>query len=183
MKNKVVFIDRDGTINVDKGYVHKIEDFELIPGSLEALQLLTQAGVATYIITNQAGIAKGYYSEKEFLEFTEYTLQFFKKNNIKIKEVLYCPHHPEGTVKEYSIECECRKPAAKLIQTVLKDLEIPMQNIALFGDKKSDIEAGEKVGIKTYLVRTGYGKDYELTAHPDYVSNNLKDAVLHFLNN
>lgn len=104
-KIKAVFVDRDGTINIDKNYVYRIEDFELIPGSIEALKVLTQYGIKIYIITNQAGIAKGLYTEKQYHILTEYTLNVFKKEGIKIEKVLYCPHHPEGIVPEYTRNC------------------------------------------------------------------------------
>ncbi|OHB70247.1 MAG: hypothetical protein A2W17_07645 [Planctomycetes bacterium RBG_16_41_13] len=90
---KAVFIDRDGTISADKGYVFRIEDFELLPSSLEALKLLTQHKIKIYIITNQAGIAKGYYTEKDFHSLTNYMLKHFQNDGIKVEKILYCPHH------------------------------------------------------------------------------------------
>ena len=99
---KAVFVDRDGTINVDKGYVYKSEDFELLPGAIEGLKLLAQYGIKVFIVTNQAGIAKGYYTEDQFKEITGYMLKLFQMEGITIEKTLYCPHHPEGIIPEYT---------------------------------------------------------------------------------
>lgn len=178
---KAVFIDRDGTINEEKQYVHKIEDFQLIPGSLEALKLLTQHGVKIYIITNQAGIAKGYFTLKQFHKLTEYMLTFFRDEGIKIEKLLYCPHHPDGIVQEYSKDCLCRKPNTKLLEDVIEENDFKMEEIVLIGDKNSDIEAGRRLGIKTYLVETGFGFAEKANTKAMFIRSNLKDAVVHLL--
>lgn len=182
-KIKAVFIDRDGTINVEKNYVYKIEDFELIPGSLEALRLLTRNGIKIYIITNQAGIAKGYYTEEQFYDFTEYMLTNFDKEEIKIEKVLFCPHHPAGVVPKYTATCSCRKPNTKLIEDVIKQENFRLRELALIGDKNSDIDAGYKLGIETYLVLTGYGNEHKAHTKATYVRQNLLSAVRHILQN
>ena len=178
-KIKAVFIDRDGTINVEKEYVYKIEDFELIPGTIDALKLLTNHGIRIYIITNQAGIAKGYYTEKQFRQLTTSMLEMFEKEGIKVEKVLYCPHHPEGTVPKYTMNCLCRKPNTKLIEDVIMLKKYLINELALIGDKNSDIEAGNRVGIITYLIQTGYGKKHQINTTATFVKSDILSAAQH----
>jgi len=180
-KIKAVFIDRDGTINEEKEYVNRIEDFELIPGSLEALRLLTEHQMKVYIITNQAGIAKGFFSEEQFHQLTKDMMDLFRNERVRIEEVLYCPHHPDGIVPEYSKDCLCRKPNTGLIEQVIKKNNFETDEIVLIGDKNSDIEAGRRLGIRTYLVETGYGGEEKHRTNATFVMKNLKDAVVHLL--
>lgn len=180
-KIKAVFIDRDGTINYEKQYVHKIEDFVLIPGSLEALKLLTRNGIKIYIITNQAGIAKGYFTEEQFHSLTQIMIDIFKKEEIKVEKVLYCPHHPDGIVPEYTKMCLCRKPNTKLIKDIIDDEKFEASALALIGDKDSDIEAGRKLGLTTYLVLTGYGRKYQFDTKATYIKQDILRAVKHIL--
>lgn len=180
-KIKAVFVDRDGTINVEKQHVYKIEDFELIPGAIEAFQLLIKDNVKIYIMTNQAGIAKGFYEEKDFRTLTEYMIQQFKKHDIIIEEVLYCPHHPEGVIPRYSIQCNCRKPNIGMVDVILKQKGLLPSDVALIGDKNSDIELGCKMGIITYLVLTGYGLEHRLNTKATYIKKNLLEATQHLL--
>jgi D-glycero-D-manno-heptose 1,7-bisphosphate phosphatase len=180
-KIKAVFIDRDGTINVEKEYVYKIEDFELIPSTITALKLLTNHGIRIYIITNQAGIAKGYYTENQFHQLTINILEMFEKEGIKVEKVLYCPHHPEGTVLEYTMNCLCRKPNTKLIEDVISQKVYQVNELALIGDKNSDIEAGNRIGIITYLVQTGYGKEHQINTTATYVKRDILSAAQHIV--
>src|SRR5690242_12942905 len=120
MTVRAAFIDRDGTINVDRGYVYRAEDFEFIGAALDALKRLSDGGIKIYIVTNQAGIAHGFYSERDFHALTDYMLGRFAAHGIKVEEVLYCPHHPEGVVASYRKSCACRKPGTALIDAVLQ---------------------------------------------------------------
>lgn len=174
---KIFFIDRDGTINIEKGYVHKKEDLEFIPGALESLQKLSQANRKIYIITNQAGIAKGLYSEKVFQEFNSYFLKILASSGIIIEDVLYCPHHPDGIIEAYKINCECRKPGTKLLQEALVFEKLSPSQAVMIGDRNTDITAGKKVGIESYLVLTGYGLHEKETTTADYIVKDLKEAV------
>ena len=178
---KAVFIDRDGTLNYEKEYVYKIEDFEFIPGAIEALRLLTDRDTKIYIITNQAGIAKGYFNEEQYQELTEYMMSYLTKMGCKIEQVLYCPHHPEGTVPEYTQKCSCRKPNTKLIEEIIEQEGFNVNEIALIGDKDTDIDAGFKLGITTYLVLTGYGRKYQDDTRSDYIKPDILSAVEHLL--
>jgi D-glycero-D-manno-heptose 1,7-bisphosphate phosphatase len=182
-KIKAVIIDRDGTINVEKNYAYKIEDFELIPGSLKALQLLTANNIKIYIITNQAGIAKGYFTEEQFHHLTQHMLANFGKEGIKVEKVLYCPHHPDGTIPKYTQICLCRKPGTKLIEDIIEQDKFQLKEVALIGDKNSDIDAGYTMGIKTYLVLTGYGNEHRPHTKATYINHDLLSAVEHILQN
>ncbi|MBC8548513.1 MAG: HAD family hydrolase [Candidatus Brocadiales bacterium] len=178
---KAVFLDRDGTINYERNYVHKIEDFELIPGTLEALRLLTEYNIKIYIITNQAGIARGYFTEEQFHDLTQYMLSRFDEIECKIEKVLYCPHHPDGTIPEYTRKCQCRKPGTKLIEEVMIKEKLNAGEIALVGDRDSDIEAGLRLGITTYLVLTGYGREHKDDTKADYIKPDMLSAIKHLL--
>lgn len=178
---RIAFIDRDGTINIEKNYVHRIEDFEWIPGSLEALQALTQAHILIYIITNQAGIAKGLYTEEDLKFLNQQLLEITQKAQIKIQDILYCPHHPQGSVKKYSIACDCRKPGSALIQKVLEQEKLKPEQAVLFGDKNTDIQAGQSLNITSYLVLTGYGLQEKEASTADFIAKDLQSAVSHYL--
>lgn len=182
MKNNIVFIDRDGTINEDIGYVFKVEDFKLLPGSLEALQELTRLKVLIYIITNQAGIGKGYYTETEFHFLTNYMLDFFSENRIEIEKVLYCPHHPDAVVDKYRLKCTCRKPGVGLFENIITGNKNKISNVALIGDKNTDIQAGSQMGISTYLVETGYGNFEKSNTQANFIVPDLQSAVRHLAN-
>ncbi|MCH1516589.1 MAG: D-glycero-beta-D-manno-heptose 1,7-bisphosphate 7-phosphatase [Alphaproteobacteria bacterium] len=148
MCNKAIFLDRDGVINEDLGYVHHKSQFRFIKGVFEALASLQRLGFKLIVVTNQAGIARGYYSEEEFASLTTYMLSELNKQGVVIDKVMHCPHHPEFTGK-----CECRKPAPGMILAAAKDLKIDLQNSFMVGDKLSDIRAGLRSGIKkSYLI-------------------------------
>ena len=141
-KNKALFLDRDGTINVEKNYVFKIEDFEFIDGIFELIKSYQEKGFLIFIITNQAGIARGYYTEEDYKTLTNWMLEQFQKKGITITKVYHCPHHPEITGS-----CRCRKPNPGMILDAIKEFNIDPVNSVLIGDKKSDILAGEKAGL------------------------------------
>ncbi|MEN6321398.1 MAG: HAD family hydrolase [Syntrophaceae bacterium] len=178
---KAVFVDRDGTLNVEKGHVFKIEDFELLPGTIEALKLLTQRDIKIFVITNQAGIAKGYYNEEQFKEITQHITGIFQAEDIAIEKTLYCPHHPHGVVLEYTKSCECRKPGTLLIESVMAENHYKHNELVLIGDKNTDIDAGFKLGLRTYLVLTGYGHEHKEKTNATYVTPDLLSAVRHLL--
>jgi D,D-heptose 1,7-bisphosphate phosphatase len=176
---RAVLLDRDGTINLDTGHLHRIEDFELLPGSLEALKLFMGKDIKIYVVTNQAGIAKGLYTEEDFRAFTAEMLGGFRSRGVVITDVLYCPHHPEGSVPGYATECLCRKPNTGLLEEALEREGLTPEQAALVGDKNSDIEAGCRLGMTTYLVLTGYGREQQHETKATYVVNDLLAAAVH----
>ena len=150
--NKALFLDRDGVVNKEKNYLYKIEDFEFIDGVFETCRYFQDRGYLIIIITNQAGIARGKYTEKNYQVLTKWMIREFDKENIKISKVYHCPHHPD-----FSGECECRKPKPKMILDAQKEFDIDLENSILVGDKNSDIEAGINAGVKlNYLITTGH---------------------------
>lgn len=144
---KALFLDRDGVINVEKNYLYKIEDFEFIDGIFNLCKYYQDNGYKIFIVTNQSGIARNYYSDKDFEILTLWMIKEFNKNNIKIDKVSYCPHHPAITEK-----CNCRKPKPGMLNALELDFNIDMKNSIIIGDKERDIEAGLNAGLKeTYL--------------------------------
>lgn len=150
--NKAVFLDRDGTINVDKAYLSKIEEFEYLPGVIEGLRMLQDAGFILIIVTNQSGIARGYYSEEDFLELNEWMLSDLKEKGINIAKVYYCPHHPTALVEKYRIDCECRKPKLGMYKKAIEELDIDLSQSFAIGDKIRDSAICEKTSCRGYLI-------------------------------
>lgn len=171
---KAVFIDRDGVIVEDPGYVHKLEDFKLIPNAVEGLKLLKNYKL--FIITNQSGIGRGIYNVEDFLKFNNHLLNELKKHNIKIEKIYYCPHKPED-------DCECRKPKIKFLKEAEKKFSIDLKKSFVIGDKKADIKMGKNAGCKTILVLTGNGMKERDTSRPDYIAKDLIDASKWILKN
>ena len=144
--NKAVFLDRDGVVNVEKNYVYKIEDFEFIPSIFDLCRKYQQENYLLFIITNQAGIARGYYTEADYLILTDWMIEQFRKKGIIITKAYFCPHHPEFTG-----ECECRKPNPGMILKAAKEFDIDLSKSVLIGDKESDMEAGRRAGVSVNI--------------------------------
>ena len=180
MKNKkAIFLDRDGVINKDKGYVYKIKEFEFEKNSLQGLKSINYAEYLVFIICNQAGIAKAYYSEKDFKKLDRWLNKFLNKKGIKITKTYYCPHFPEANVAQYIKKCNCRKPKIGLLLRAQKEFNINLKESYLIGDKTSDILAGKRAGCKTILVKTGYGgRDKLFSVKPDFIAKDLYEAVI-----
>ena len=147
LRKKALFLDRDGVINIEKNYLYKKEDFEFVDGIFELCRYFQDKGYLIFVVTNQSGIARGYYTKEDFLALTEWMEEAFKKQGITITKTYYCPHHPEITG-----ECTCRKPLPGMLLQAAKEFDIDLQNSILVGDKQSDIEAAHNAKIqKAYL--------------------------------
>lgn len=155
---KVVFLDRDGTINIEKNYLHKIEDFEWEKEAKKAIKIFNDLGYKVIVITNQSGIARGYYTEEDVIKLHYYMNKELKRNNTKIDKYYYCPHHKDGKGK-YKKECLNRKPEIGFFEKIQKEFKVDLRNSIIVGDKLSDLEAGIRIGIKPFLVKTGHGKE------------------------
>ncbi|MUL04154.1 D-glycero-beta-D-manno-heptose 1,7-bisphosphate 7-phosphatase [Aliivibrio fischeri] len=156
MSKPAVFIDRDGVINVDHGYVHKRDDFEYIDGVFEATKKLKEMGYLLVLVTNQSGIARGMFTEDQFEILTEWMDWNFADNGVDFDGIYYCPHHPEATVEKYKEACDCRKPNPGMLVSAQRFLDIDMENSIMIGDKKEDMMAAQAASIGTrILVRTG----------------------------
>ena len=173
---KAIFLDRDGTINVEKDYIYKSEDLVFEEGTIEALKTFKNLGYILIVISNQSGIARGYFTEEDLNIFNNNMNEILKRNGIEIIEFYCCPHHPDG-IGEYKKVCECRKPNNKMIEDAIKKYNIAREKSYMIGDKTSDIGAGLKSNLKTVLVKTGYGlKDMEkIDKNETLVCENLKD--------
>jgi D-glycero-D-manno-heptose 1,7-bisphosphate phosphatase len=144
---KALFLDRDGVINVEVNYLYKIEDFVFIDGIFELCRYYQNLGYIIVVVTNQSGIARGYYTKEDFERLTSWMLKEFEKNGVKISKVYYCPHHPD-----ISGECECRKPKAGMLKEAQAEFNIDLGASVMIGDKERDIEAGLNAGLsETYL--------------------------------
>ncbi|WP_133407414.1 D-glycero-beta-D-manno-heptose 1,7-bisphosphate 7-phosphatase [Parashewanella tropica] len=154
--NKAVFLDRDGVINVDHGYVHKVDDFEYIEGVFDACKELKQMGYKLVVVTNQSGIARGMYSEDDFHALTEWMDWNFVDKGVELDGIYYCPHHPEKGLGEYKTDCDCRKPKPGMLISAARFLKIDLENSVMIGDKHDDMLAAKNAGINTrLLVKTG----------------------------
>jgi len=148
-KRKALFLDRDGVINKEKNYVFKIEDFEFIDGIFDFCEHFQRKGYLIFVITNQAGIARGFYTADDYSALTDWMVVQFAKRNIYISKVYHCPHHPEITGT-----CDCRKPNPGMILQAAEEFNLELKDSILVGDYEHDLKAGENAGIvKNYLFR------------------------------
>lgn len=154
---RAVFIDRDGTLNVEKEYLHRVEECELIPGAEQAIRLLNQAGWLVVVVTNQSGVARGYYNEQDVAALHHHLAALLSRSGAHVAGWYYCPHHPSGS-EPYNCPCTCRKPLPGMLLQAAKELAIDLSVSWMVGDKLADVEAGRAAGCRPILVRTGYGQ-------------------------
>lgn len=179
VKFKAAFIDRDGVINEERNYVHQCEDFVLLPGVVEALALLRKAGYLLIIITNQAGIARGYYDEASVNRLHVFLRSLLAERGVKIDAIYFCPHHPHGTVEGLNVECSCRKPSPGMVFQAAQDFNIDLAASVLIGDKVTDIEAGKSAGVGcTIIVESGHPLDFIARTLADHVKPDLLAAAM-----
>jgi D-glycero-D-manno-heptose 1,7-bisphosphate phosphatase len=176
-----VFLDRDGTVIEESGYLDRLERLVFYPFSVDAVRLLNRAGFAVVIVTNQAGIAKGIFKESFVAEAHRHIAEHLAAGGARIDGFYYCPHHPEASVEAYRKRCDCRKPQPGMFKQAGADLGIDLARSYVVGDRWHDLEAGRVVGTRTLLVRTGYGRTQEAGGRPawapDAVVENLIEAV------
>jgi D-glycero-D-manno-heptose 1,7-bisphosphate phosphatase len=177
LMKRAVFLDRDGTINVEKDYLYQIKDFEFIPGVPEAIKRLNEADFLVIVVTNQSGVARGYYAEEDVESLHRHIANELKSYGAHVDAWFYCPHHSAGR-GSYALPCNCRKPLPGMLHEAACRYDIDLDNSIIIGDKIADIEAGMAAGCRTYLVRTGYGKKEEpLVGLPTTVCDDLLSAV------
>ncbi len=177
-----VFLDRDGVINQEFDYVYRIEDFHFIDGVFDACRKLSKAGFRLIVITNQAGIARGYYTEADFHHLTAWMLDEFRQHDVEIDDVYYCPHHPVHGIGSYRRACDCRKPGPGMILRAAGEHSLDLSKSLLVGDKISDIEAGVAAGVGCcVLVLSGHTPDRKDLKKVDIVFEDLPavaDAIV-----
>lgn len=172
-----LFLDRDGVINVDHGYVHSVDRVEFVEGIFELVEIAKMLGYAVVVITNQAGIARGLYSERDFSVLMEWIGAEFRRRGTQLDAVYHCPHHPGFPDRHGVRQCDCRKPAPGMITRAARELGLDLARSALVGDKHSDIEAARRAGIRwTALVGSDPGPGFGDTV-PDVVAPRLHDVA------
>ncbi len=182
-KRPAVFLDRDGTINEQMGYINHESRFILLPGVAEAIRLLNRNGYAGIVVSNQSGVGRGYFPVELVYRIHENMKSALRQQGAFLDAIYFCPHYPGGSVPEYSQFCTCRKPGTGLIDQALKDFAIERADSFVIGDRCSDIKMAHQAGMRGILVKTGYGRgDLEyvfpgLSYRPDHVAENLLDAV------
>ena len=157
--NKAIFLDRDGTINVEKNYLYKIEDFEFLPGVVDALKKLQQAGFLLIIITNQSGIGRGYYTEVDFQKLNSWMIDTLKKQGVFITDVYFCPHLPDAQVEKYRKDCNCRKPKLGMYEQAVIDHNITLSKSYAIGDKIRDCAICVYTPCRGYLIGDNENED------------------------
>jgi D,D-heptose 1,7-bisphosphate phosphatase len=181
---KAVFLDRDGVITEDPPhYAHRLDQLSIIPGSAQAIQLLNANNFLVIVISNQSGVARGYYSEDNVKIFNDAMESLLAKEGAHIDAIYYCPHHPDAIIERYKINCDCRKPKPGMLIKGGKNYDIDFKSSFIVGDKWSDVEAGRSVGCKTIIVETGHGhQEYENNkCTVDFIAADLLDAVQNFI--
>ena len=185
-KNTAVFLDRDGTINEEVGYLDSLDKFKVIPSAYEAIRLINESGMRVVVISNQAGVARGFFTE-DFVKIThEHLESVLRKKGAYIDNFYYCPHHPTEGIEPYRQVCNCRKPASGMLLQAAQDFNIDLTRSYLVGDRFNDIEAGKKIGVRGILVKTGFGQSLlqddgpdEATPEnkPDFIAADILEAV------
>lgn len=175
---QAAFLDRDGVINRDRAYVSRWEDFEFVPGAIDAMRRLKQAGYALVVVTNQSGIARGYYSEAQYQALTAAMQQALLDAGAAVDAVYHCPHHPKGQLAELALDCDCRKPAPGMILRAAKELNLSLPDSILVGDKPSDIEAARAAGVgRAYIVQSDNAESTTGLAGADAAYADLQSCV------
>lgn len=182
VKRKAVFLDRDGTINIDAGYVHKIADFKFIKGAVQAIKRLRDNGFIIVVVTNQSGVGRGFYTEKDVLALHDYINRELHRQGTGIDRFYFCPHHPEAAIEKYKQDCNCRKPNPGMIRQAVDELDIDPGSSFMIGDQLRDITAGKRAGIKSILIQARDGIDEnenlsQCEQPPDIVVKAIHQAV------
>ena len=183
MGHRAVFMDRDGTINEEVGYVNHFDRFVLLPRVGEAIRMLNRHGFKTVVITNQSGVARGYFPESLIQRVHQRMQDLLKREGAYLDGIYYCPHHPDVGSPPYRQKCRCRKPETGLVDEASRVLDLDCSNSYMIGDRGKDLEFGHRIGAKGILVLTGYGKgewEYcqeQWKVKPDHVAQDLYAAV------
>jgi D-glycero-D-manno-heptose 1,7-bisphosphate phosphatase len=181
MTRPAVFLDRDGTLLEEAGYLDRLERLVFFPYTIDAVRLLNRAGFAVVVVTNQAGIARGIFKESFVAEAHRHVAERLAAGGARVDGFYYCPHHPEAVVEAFRRDCDCRKPKPGMLTRAAADLGLALDRSFVVGDRWHDLEAGQRVGARTLLVRTGYGRTEEASPkphlRPSAVADNVIEAV------
>ncbi len=180
---RAVFLDRDGTVSEEVGYVNHVGRFRLIPRAAQGIRCINESDYLAILVTNQAGVARGYFKESLVIAVHERLEELLAENGAHLDGIYYCPHHPTAGEPPYRQDCDCRKPKPGMVLAAQRDLNIDVAQSFMVGDKHSDITFAQSVGMQGVLVKTGYGLgeieqwSAEWTEQPDQICEDLLDAV------
>ena len=179
VKRKAVFLDKDGTLVENRPFNGIAESFVLLPGTMEGLQMLHQAGYLLVVVTNQGGVAQGSITEGSLADIEVALRIRLASANIPLAGFYYCPHHPEGLIPRYSIHCSCRKPQSGLLHQAARELRIDLERSWMIGDILHDVEAGRSAGCRTVLLTNGNETEWDMSASrwPDILADNVWGAA------
>ena len=183
MGRRAIIMDRDGTLCDEVGYVNHVERLQVPARSVAAVRRANEAGFQTVVVTNQAGVARGYFDESLVLDVHDRLREVLEDGGARLDGVYYCPHHPEVGAAPYRRTCACRKPGTGMLERARDEMGIDLARSFMIGDTIKDVEAGERAGAATVLVRTGYGRGEiehhaaSWSVHPDHVADDLYEAV------
>lgn len=168
-----VFLDRDGVLTEEKGYIDSVDRLCIFPYAAECVRKMQEKGYYVIVVTNQSGVARGFFEESELQKMNACLIR-----QTKVNAVYYCPHHPAGTVEKYKMECDCRKPQTGMFRAACREFAIDLPGSYMVGDRAGDILAGQNMGIRTVLLESGYGsKRLEADVKPDYIFEDLRGVV------
>lgn len=182
-KRRAIFLDRDGTVAEEVGYINHLSRFRLYPWSAEAIRLINAAGLAAVVVTNQAGVARGYFPEELIRQVNEKMTEELAAAGARLDGVYYCPHHPEVGEPPYRQRCGCRKPLPGMLETAARDLNLTLEGSVVIGDRYLEVEMAHRLGLRGALVLTGYGRgELEFSRAgwprpPEWIGENLLEAV------
>lgn len=180
---KAIFLDRDGTLNEESGYINHASRFKVFDFTYKAIRILNNSGFLVFVITNQSGLARGYFDEKLLSEIHGRLVGDAMKEQAIIKKIYYCPHHKDGSIKKYKIDCDCRKPKPGMLLKAKEEYDLLLENSYMIGDRYKDIQLGQNIGLKTVMVMTGYGlgeftfQKESWQKQPDFICKNVLDAA------
>lgn len=182
MKKRIVLLDRDGTVIVEKKFLGDPAGVELMPGAARAIKRLKKAGFAVAIVTNQSGVGRGHYTLADMKATNARTLQVLRRAGARVDSLEYCPHHPEAELPRYRRKCSCRKPGPGMARSAARKARATLKGCIAVGDRLVDVKLGQNLGGKGILVLTGYGRKHAKLARregvmPDHVARSLKYAV------
>ena len=173
VKKPAIFLDRDGVLTREKSYICRIEEMEIFPYVTECIRKIKDKGYYAIVVTNQSGVARGMFTEDDLLAMHKYMQQ-----QTGMDAVYYCPHHPEGNVEKYRIICNCRKPKTGMFEQACREYRIDMSHSYMVGDRAGDVMAGQKAGLRTILLESGYGLGrLEANVQPDYILDDLRMVI------
>lgn len=172
-----VFMDRDGTLNEEVSYLSRMEQLRLYPQTLEAVRMINDAGMKAVVVTNQSGVARGYFTEEFVRSVHERINELLRAGGARIDGFYVCPHHPVYGNGIYKQDCACRKPKPGLLLRAAAELNIDLSRSYMIGDMLKDVEAGKTAGAKSILVRTGYGSNIVRTDMPAFIAEDILEAV------